>query len=50
MGGVSKSSVSKGLDYLVNNDVNSASSKNKKALDLGVEIIDENQFLSMVGK
>jgi len=48
-GGVSKSSVTKGLDYLVNNDVSSGSSKNKKALDLGVQIIDENQFLKMVG-
>lgn len=50
MGGVSKSSVSKDLDYLVNNDVYSNSSKNKKANEYGVKIIDENTFLSMVGK
>jgi len=50
MGGVSKSSVSKGLDFLVNNDVTSSSSKNKKANEYGVAIIDEKQFLEMVGK
>ena len=50
MGGSSKSSVSKDLDFLVNNDVESNSSKNKKAKDYGVAIIDEQQFLKMVGK
>lgn len=50
MGGVAKSSVSKDLDFLVNNDVESNSSKNKKAKDYGVAIIDEQQFLKMVGK
>lgn len=50
MGGLSKSSVSKDLDYLVNNDVNSTSSKNKKAIEYGVKIIDEKTFLNMVGK
>jgi len=50
MGGSSKSSVSKDLDFLVNNDVESNSSKNKKAKVYGVAIIDEQQFLKMVGK
>lgn len=43
-----KSSVSKGLTYLVNNDVLSMSSKNKKAKAIGTTIINEQQFLKMV--
>ena len=50
MGGSSKSSVSKDLDFLVNNDINSTSSKNKKANDYGVTIINEQQFLEMIEK
>lgn len=46
-GGVVKSSVAKGLDYLVTNDPHSGSSKNKKANSLGVKIIDEQQFLDL---
>ena len=40
-GGKVSSSVSSKTDYLVNNDINSTSGKNKKALELGVKIIDE---------
>lgn len=43
-----KSSVTKGLTYLVNNDVNSGSSKNKKALQLGIKIINEDEFLKLI--
>lgn len=42
-------SVSKKTDYLVNNDVGSASSKNQKAKSLGIPIISEEEFLSMFG-
>lgn len=44
----SKSGVSKGLSYLVNNDINSSSSKNKKAKELGIKIITEDEFMKMV--
>jgi len=37
-------------DYLVNNDVNSTSSKNKKAKDLEILIISEDTFVTMFGK
>ncbi len=47
-GSVSKS-VSKNTSYLINNDQDSASSKNKKALSLGIQIISEDAFLEMVG-
>ena len=47
-GGEYMSSVKKGLDYLVNNDINSDSSKNKKAKELGIKIIDERSFLAMI--
>jgi DNA ligase (NAD+) len=42
------SGVSKTLTYLVTNDTSSGSSKNKKAADLGIEIITEKEFLSMI--
>lgn len=41
-GGKVAGSVSKNTNYLVNNDVNSTSSKNKKAQQLGIPIIDED--------
>lgn len=44
-GGKAASSVSKNTTYLINNDVNSTSGKNKKAKELGVKIITEEQFL-----
>lgn len=47
LGGSAKSSVVKGLSYLVNNDVASPSSKNVKARSLGIPVIDEERFLSL---
>jgi DNA ligase (NAD+) len=40
-------SVKKGLTYLVTNDAHSGSSKNKKAAELGIKLIDETAFLKM---
>jgi DNA ligase (NAD+) len=48
-GGKVVGSVSKKTGYLVNNDVESASSKNRKAKELGVPIISEDTFLEMFG-
>lgn len=42
-------SVTSKTNYLVNNDINSASSKNKKAKELGVPIISEDEFIKMFG-
>lgn len=47
LGGKVTGSVSKNTDYLVNNNVNSQSSKNKKAKDLGIPIIDEEELLKL---
>ena len=44
-GGKVTGSVTSKTNYLINNDVMSNSSKNKKAKELGVEIISEEQFL-----
>ena len=53
MGGIIAKSVNKDLDYLINNDINSTSSKNKKAKELiekgeKVKIITENDFMEMI--
>jgi DNA ligase (NAD+) len=48
LGAQSKSSVVKGLSYLVTNDPASGSSKNKKARELGIPVIDEEQFLALL--
>lgn len=48
-GGKTASSVSAKTDYLINNDITSGSSKNKKAKELGVPIITEEQFMEMLG-
>ena len=47
-GGAVKSSVVKGLSYLVTNDTSSGSSKNKKAMELGIPVIDEKEFLALI--
>lgn len=44
-GGKVTGSVSKSTNFLINNDVTSGSTKNKKAQQLGIEIITEEQFL-----
>jgi DNA ligase (NAD+) len=48
LGASAKSSVVKGLSYLVTNDPESGSAKNKKAGELGIPIINEEQFLAMI--
>ncbi len=48
LGGKVTGSVTSKTNYLINNDVTSASSKNKKANDLGIPIISEETFLDMV--
>ena len=48
LGGKVAGSVSKKTDYLINNDILSGSSKNKKAKELGVPIITEDDFLEMI--
>ena len=49
-GGKVAGSVSKKTAYLVNNDVESTSSKNVKARELGIPIISEDEFITMFGK
>ena len=41
-------SVSKNTAYLINNDKNSSSSKNKKAQELGIPILSEEDFLRLL--
>ena len=47
-GGSCKSSVTKDLTYLVTNDTTSGSSKNVEAASLGIPVITEEQFLSLI--
>jgi DNA ligase (NAD+) len=47
-GGKAASAVSAKTTYLINNNVQSTSSKNKKANELGIPIISEETFLEMV--
>ena len=49
-GGKATGSVTAKTTYLINNDVTSNSSKNKKAKELGIPIISEQDFLSMMGE
>jgi len=44
------SSVKKGLTYLVQADPSSQSTKTKKALNFGVEILSEENFFNMIGE
>ncbi len=46
-GGKAAGSVSAKTDFLINNDNKSSSSKNKKAIQLGIPIITEEDFLNM---
>lgn len=47
LGGKVTGSVTSKTNYLINNDAASTSSKNKKANELGIPIISEEQFLAM---
>ena len=49
LGGKVSGSVSKNTDYLINNDVNSNSSKNLTAKSLGIPIISEDNFIQTFG-
>lgn len=49
-GGKVSSAVSKKTDYLINNDADSSSSKNKKAAELGIPVISEDEFLRLLDK
>lgn len=49
-GGKYVSGVSKKTDFLINNDTTSTSGKNKKAMELGIPIISEEDFLKMIGE
>ena len=48
-GGKVTGSVTSKTNWLINNDVESTSSKNKKARELGIPIISEDTFLKMIG-
>ena len=47
-GGKVSGSVSSKTDYLINNDNRSASSKNKKAHELNIPILTEDEFLALL--
>ena len=49
-GGKVTGSVTSKTNYLINNDVNSTSSKNRKARELGIPIISEEEFLKMLNE
>lgn len=49
-GGKVTGSVTSKTNYLINNDTTSTSSKNKKARELGIAIISEEEFLKMLGE
>ncbi len=49
-GGKVTGSVTSKTNYLVNNDVNSTSSKNRKAKELSVPIISEDEFVERFGR
>lgn len=50
LGGKTTGSVSVKTDYLINNDVTSNSSKNKKARELGIPVISEEEFIKLTGR
>ena len=45
-GGKVASAVSRSTSFLINNDVTSTSGKNKKAQELGIPIISEDEFIT----
>jgi len=49
LGGKVSGSVSAKTTFLINNDTASTSGKNKKAKELGIPVISEEEFLQMVG-
>jgi DNA ligase (NAD+) len=49
-GGEVLSSINNKVNYLINNNVNSTSSKNNKAKELGIKVISENEFMDMFFK
>jgi len=49
-GGKATGSVTSKISYLINNDVTSNSSKNKKAKELGIPILSELDFLKLIGQ
>ena len=49
-GGKTSGSISKNTFALINNNINSTSSKNKKANSLGVQIISEEDFIQLISK
>ena len=50
LGGKVVSGVTKKTDYLINNDPISNSSKNRKAKELGIQILSEENFLKIMSK
>lgn len=49
LGGKATGSVSAKTTYLINNDSASTSGKNKKAKELGIPILTEEEFLELIG-
>ena len=49
LGGKVTGSVTKKTNYLINNDIQSNSSKNKKARELGIPILSEEDFRKLAG-
>lgn len=50
LGGKVVSSITNNVNYLINNDLKSNSTKNIKAQELGIKIIDEEEFLLLAKK
>lgn len=47
-GGKVVKTISNNVNYLINNDITSTSTKNTKAKELGIKIISENDLMSMI--
>ena len=50
LGGKATGSVTSKTDYLINNDTQSSSSKNRKARELSIPVISEEEFLNLIGE